>query len=436
MFQKRLTSAALGLALLAATFSTPHAAQAAQQLVDRVAAVVNENVISYRDLKDRVAFTLKNLRSDPTPEQRKDIEAAQMQELIDEELLRQYAEERSYQVSEEQIDAAIGNMERASQQAAGSFKTFAGPYYGTAREQVRMNILRELIAERSLSARIIVGEEEVDRMVESIIARQDELDEKELAQIFIPVTDESKAGAARRTIERLHAQLEGGADFADLARTYSRDRSATEGGKIGWFRAGELIPVIDEAIKPLREGNYTAPVQSANGWHLFKVLDVREAPKPDMTPSKEINVTQLYAPVDSTAGTPASVQNKKHMQEFKKLAKDIESAEEFKDMVTQKVAESPLYFASGDMGWLNVDSLDAALKKVLNGANRGDVVGPVAGEKGVYLFYIVDARETEPAALQNIRERIRQRLQARQTDLAFRSLMRDLRRKAFIEVRM
>lgn len=435
MLNKRLAPAALALTMLATTFNAP-TVNAAQQMVDRVAAVVNENVISYRDLTDRVAFTLKNLRTDPTPQQREDIEDAQMQDLIDEELLRQYAQSRGYQVNEKQVDAAIGNMEQASKQSAGSFEKFAGRYYNTAREQVRINVLREMISERALSARVFVGEDEVNRMVESIIARQDELDEKQLAQIFIPVTDQTKAGSARRTIERLHQQLKTGADFADLARTYSRDRSANEGGQIGWFRGGELIPAIDEAVKPLKEGEFTGPVQSSNGWHLFKVLDIREAPKPDMTPTKELKVTQLYAPVDTTAGTPAAVQNKKHMKEFNKIAKNIDSEEEFKNIVDDKIAKSPLYFASGDMGWIKADTLDKALKESLEDAERGDIVGPVAGEKGVYLFYVVDARETEPEALKNIRERVRMRLEARQTDLAFRSLMRDLRRRAFIEVRM
>ncbi|GEM_PF-6092398 len=437
MFRKRLAPTALALMLLATGMATsPMPAQAAQQMVDRVAAVVNEDVISYRDLKDRVAFTIKNLRTNPTAQQREDVEAAQMQDLIEEELLRQYAEERGYDVPESQVDSAIANMERASKQNAGSFKEFSGKYYETAREQVRMNVMREMIAERVLSPRIVVSDEEVNRMVDSIIARQDELDEKQLAQIFIPVSDDSKAGVARRTIERLHAQLRSGADFADLARTYSRDRSATEGGVIGWFRGGELIPAIDEAIKPLPKGGFTEPVQSSNGWHLFKVMDIREAPKPKMEATKEINITQLYAPVDTTSGTPAAVQNKKHMKEFKDIAEDIDSEEEFEEMVAEKIAESPLYFASGDMGWINIDTLDAALKTALSDADRGDIIGPVAGEKGVYLFYITDARETEPEALQNIRARVRRRLEARQTDLAFRSLLRDLRRRAFIEIRM
>ena len=140
MFRKRLAPTALALTLLATGMATsPMPAQAAQQMVDRVAAVVNEDVISYRDLKDRVAFTIKNLRTNPTAQQREDVEAAQMQDLIEEELLRQYAEERGYDVPESQVDSAIANMERASKQNAGSFKEFSGKYYETAREQVRMN---------------------------------------------------------------------------------------------------------------------------------------------------------------------------------------------------------------------------------------------------------------------------------------------------------
>jgi len=408
----------------------------ATEMVDRVAAVVNENVVSYQDVTDRLQFAIKNLRTELTETQKKDLLQAQMDELIDEELLRQYAAGRGYLVEDAQVKSTIANMEKASKQASGSFKKFAGSLYTTAENQIRATVIKSMIVERELAPRVIVGEDEVNRIVKSIISRQDELDEKQLAQIFIPIVEEEQAATARRTIERLYSQLQTGSNFADLARTYSRDRSATEGGEIGWFRGGELIPVIDNAVKDLKTGELSPPVQSANGWHIFKVLDVREAPKPDMTPTAEVNITQLYAPIDSTSGTPAAVQNKKHVETFKKIKKSIDNKEDFKNMVAKKVAETPLYFASGEMGWLKVDALDAQPKQALKNAKKDTLIGPVEGEKGVYLFYVNDVRETEPVALQNIRARIEERLQARQTDLAFRSLMRDLRRKAFVEVRL
>lgn len=423
-------------ALLTVTLLASHLAFANSQLVDRVAAVVNENVISYRDLTDRMAFTMKNLRAEPNEAQKKDLMESQMDNLVDEELIRAYAEERGYTVDKNQIEAAIATMEQQSKQKPGSFKAFAGKYYNTAEKEIKTTVLKSIISEHELKPRVVVGEDEVNRIVKSIIARQDELDEKELAQIFIPVTEPKQAATARRTVERLYTQLKDGASFVDLARTYSRDRSATEGGKIGWFRSGELIPDIDAAVKPLKKGEITKPVQSSNGWHIFKVVDVREAPKPDMTPALELNVTQLYAPIDSTSGTPAALQNKKHMKEFATYKKGIKTKEDFKDMVQKRIDETPLYFASGDMGWLKVDSLDPTTKAALKDAKKDTIVGPIAGEKGVYLFYIADRRETEPQALLNLRARIQERLQARQVDLAFRSLMRDLRRKAFIDIRL
>lgn len=433
MILKHFTSAMLATCIFTASFAS---LSTATEMIDRVAAVVNESVISYRDVTDRLQFAMKNLRAEPTAAQKEDLLKSQMDDLIEEELLRQYAESRNYLVEDAQVKSTIANMERASKQAAGSFKQFAGNLYTTAENQIRATVIKSMIVERELAPRILVGEDEVGRIVKSIISRQDELDEKNLAQIFIPVTEEQQASTARRTIDRIYSQLQTGSDFADLARTYSRDRSATEGGEIGWFRGGELIPVIDNAVKDLKKDALSSPVQSANGWHIFKVLDVREAPKPDMTPSTEVNITQLYAPIDSTSGTPAAVQNKKHIQNFNKIKKDVDNKNDFKDMVTAKIAETPLYFASGDMGWLNVDTLDPQLKTALKKAKKDTLIGPIEGEKGVYLFYVNDVRETEPAALQNIRARIQERLHARQTDLAFRSLMRDLRRKAFVEVRL
>ncbi len=425
----------LFVSLFICTFASPPSARAVE-LIDKVVAVVNEDVISFQDLSDRIAFAVKNIQRKLTEEQKHELMLTQLDELIDEELVLQHAKKRNYLVSQQQIDQTIKNIEESNKQKEGSFIEFAGAYKNTALRNITVTILRQEISNRELRPRVSINEDEVERILEGIVRQQANNDEKEIAQIFLPVTDEKNEVSTRKTIQRLHSQLLQKEDFAGIAKAYSRDSSATNGGYLGWFRIGELVPVIDNAIKHVKKGHISKPVRSANGWHIFKIIDIRVAPKADLSSVNELNLIQLYAPIDKTAGTPAAVQNKKYLKQFKKLAKKIDNKEDFQDMVAAQKKASPLYTASGSMDWIAVNSLDKKLQIALKNKKKDNVVGPIATDSGVYLFYVVDNRSKESATLTNLRQRISSRIEDRQVGLSLRSLLRDLRRKAFIDTRL
>lgn len=422
--------------LIGAVVTLPNPAYG-METADRIVAVVNEDIITKQQLNDRLGFALKNISGQLTPAQRDELIEAQLKELIEEELILQYARENNYNVSEQQMQQAIANLEQQNEKGKGSFLRFAGDARDSALRSVRTSVLTRMIRDRELKSRVSISDQEVTRIVEGIISRQGENTEKKLAQIFLPVDDSEEEQEVKKTITRLYKQLKSGkADFSSMARAYSRDRSAKQGGELGWFRLGELVPAIEDAVKNTGKGELSPPNRSANGWHIFKVLDVRKPDMPDMENVTELRLLQLYAPIDSTLGTPAALQNEKYREQFKRLSEGIDTASEFEAMVERQQEKSPRYIASGDMGWVNLNGLNAPLQDALEQAEVGGITGPVSTDKGTYLFYVADERKQPSKALQNIRERVRQRLVSRQTDLEMRRLIRDLRRRAFVEVRL
>lgn len=416
-----------------ATITTTHAVET----VDRIVAVVNEDIITAQQLENRMAFAMKNISGNLSTAQRAELRRAQLKELIEEELILQYARQNNYTVTQQQMDQAIANLEQKNDRQPGSFLRFAGDEKESALRSIRTSIITQMIRERELQQRVNVSDREVARIVDGIISRQGENREIQLAQIFLPVDDSEEEAEVRGTISRLHQQLVSGqASFESLARAYSRDRSANEGGMLGWFRLSELVPTIEQAVDDLGEGQLSEPTRTANGWHIFKVVDARMPEMPNLDEVKELRLLQLYAPIDSTVGTPAPLQNETYREQFRELAQGIDSANEFEEMVREQKDRSPLYIASGDMGWVDVTGLAAPLQNALAQAQAGDQVGPVSTDEGTYLFYIQNTRETTSPALQRIRDRVRQRLISRQTDLEMRRLIRNLRRQAFIDIRL
>ena len=406
-------------------------------VVDRIVAVVNDDIITAQQLRDRTAFAAKNIQEPLSDAQKKALMQAQLNELIEEELLLQYADQNGYTITQSQIDQTIANLEQKSKKPAGSFLKFAGAQSESAIRSIKTSILRQLITEQELQRLANVSDRDVERIVEGIVSRKDENAEKKLAQIFLPVNDSTEEAEVRKTINRIYQQLnEKATTFESLARAYSRDRSATDGGLLGWFRLGELVPAIENAVSGLEEGEISPPTRSSNGWHIFKVLDERMPEMPNLDGVAELRLIQLYAPIDSTLGTPASLQNKKHTEKFGELAREVDNQAEFELMVENQKEKSPLYIASGDMGWVDVSGLTDDLRQELKDAKPESIVGPISTPTGTYLFYVADKRETTSPALQQISSRVRQRLIARQTDLEFRRLIRDLRRRGFIEIRL
>ena len=420
---------------------TGHTPTHAQEVVDRIIAVVGENIITMQDLQKRLRFVTRNINNPLSSSQKAGLVQSQLNELIEEELLFQYAKQQGHSVSQQQIDQAISQIEKQNKQPSGSFLKFAGKEQDTALKTIETSVIKQLIRQRELVPQANVGAQEVAQIVQSIIARKDQASEKELAQIFVPVTQAKEEQKVKQNIHRLYTELRAGASFKTLAQAYSRDSSAQTGGNIGWFRSQELVPEIEAIIEKLNKDDISRPIRSTNGWHIFKVLDVRTPKIPNFTDVNEYKILQLYAPIDSTAGVPAALQNKKHAETFQTFKDaltlhETELKKHFRELIKTQKAASPLYLASGDMGWSRLNQHPKHIQKLLQSAQKETILGPVHSNEGTHLFFIENIRKTPSPALEALKSRVQNTLVARQTDLGLRRLLRDLKRRIYTDIRL
>lgn len=262
-----ILATALGLSL-----STAVAADI--KVSDSIAAVVDNDIITQRQVTKAAAAARRNL---PKGTQISDNELRQqvLVQMINQSLIIQAGKRRNIQASEAEIDAAIA----ANPSLKNADKA--------ARREIGDNIIMDKVRQQSVMQSSHVSDAEVEHFIEQARQQGVTLPEGEpmrqySAQHILLKADTANAAAATESsIRKIHTQARSGADFAALARQYSQDGSAGNGGDLGWFSDGMMVAPFEEAVHKLKPGQVSAPVRTQFGWHIIKLNDVRDAGTPE-----------------------------------------------------------------------------------------------------------------------------------------------------------
>ncbi|WP_416189762.1 peptidylprolyl isomerase [Neisseria sp. CCUG17229] len=267
----------LGLSLNAA-----HAADV--KASDSIAAVVDNDIITQRQVSEALADARRNL---PKGTQVSDTELRQqvVAQMVNQSLIVQAGKRRGIQASEAEIDAVIAQ----------------NPSLKNANKRVRREIGDSIIVEKVRQQAIMensrVSDSEVTRFINRAQQQGVTLPEGEplrqynAQHILIKADSDNAAAAAESSIRKIYTQARSGADFAGLARQYSQDGSAANGGDLGWFSDGMMVTPFEDAVHKLKPGQVSAPVRTQFGWHIIKLNDIREAGTPE---ERQRNAVRQY----------------------------------------------------------------------------------------------------------------------------------------------
>jgi peptidyl-prolyl cis-trans isomerase SurA len=251
------------------------------QVLDRIVAVVNDDIILESDLNAQVQFYVMNNRIDPkTPGLREDV----LQKMIDEKLVVAKAIEDSVVVSDEEVQQQLDEVIKQRIQQVGS-EAKLEELYGVPisrikrdyRDEMRKNMLASKLQQQKFGGSEI-SRREVEQFYDTY---KDSLgivpEEVEMARIYItPKFDEKAKAEARAKVERLRDSLALGVDFGDLARRHSEDPgSAKQGGDLGLVRRGQFVKEFETAVFALKEGEVSNVVETQFGYHLIQLLERR-----------------------------------------------------------------------------------------------------------------------------------------------------------------
>jgi peptidyl-prolyl cis-trans isomerase SurA len=402
-----------------------HVAEAQSGL--RIAAVVNDDVISVFDLDARIRFTIVSTGLADSLETRRRVSSQVLRNLIEDKLKIQEARRLKIVVDKKDIDDAIARIESQSKMPPGAMeKALAqdGINISTLREKIEADIAWGRIVGGRFRITIRVGEEEIDEILAQMEANKGK-PELRVAEIFLPVDAESGERDVEALAYRLIQQMQTGAPFSAIARNFSQSPSAAVGGDLGWVRLGQLGDKLDAAVAQLHPGQVSPPIRTLNGYYILMLIEQRASAAPAAAETV-VTLHQVVLPLPPhSTSSQATVQ----MANAQSLTA---SAGGCQDMETiGRKSGSPL---SGSLGTLKLSTLPADVRGAVENLPVNKPSPPRRTENGIIVM-MVCKRETAVAGAA-LREEIRNRLVDERLEAAARRYMRDLRRAAFIDVRI
>ncbi len=252
------------------------------ELLDGIAAVVNDGVVLKSELRTEMQRIVRRLQEQGTRLPPETTLAPQVLErLVIARIQLQRAERVGIQVSDETLNNALANIaERNNVTLAELPQVLAreGLDYQAYRREMRDQIAIEQLRQRDVLARINVTPREIDEYLSRQAGRASENMEFALSQILVavsPTAGQDAIGAAEKRVADITRRLQAGEDFAQLAVAYSDGQQALDGGRMGWLKGNELPTVFADVVPGLDKGQVSEPIRSSSGFHLVRLDDRR-----------------------------------------------------------------------------------------------------------------------------------------------------------------
>ena len=270
------------------------AAAARAEIKERIAAVVNGQPILLSEVEERVGPELARVLQQSTGPQR-DKERAELlrrglSEMVDEKLIESEASTLGLTVSEEELQRALEQLARQQAMEVADFRQALeqqGIPWDAARDAVRRQTLMAEVLRFKVKARKVSDEE-----VQAAYATETQNAQHEVRarHIFVPVPQGASAGqqaAALARADRALERVKAGETFALVAREMSEGPTAKQGGDLGYFRKGLMLPAIEQAAFSLKPGEVSPVIRTSSGYHLVLVEDRRAIPAKPLADVKE-----------------------------------------------------------------------------------------------------------------------------------------------------
>jgi len=271
--------------LLGADFSCP---VFSAEVVDRIVAVVNDDIIRLTELNKAVAaleeqIRLKKYAPEKEQEEIYRLRQEMLNSLIDDKLADQEIKTAGIFVDEQEIDKAIEQVKKANYYSDEDLRralTASGVSMSDYRKEIKKQMHRNQLVNQKIKSKIIITESDVTAFYNAhpeIYASQKKYMIRNIMMPVVSDMDEPAKQAIRAKMESIHQQLSGGAAFEKTAREHSEALNAADGGKLGLFALDELAKNIRAAVEPLQPGAFSPVVETDQGFQIFYVEDIKES---------------------------------------------------------------------------------------------------------------------------------------------------------------
>lgn len=419
--------------------ASPAATPKRAQMVDAIVAVVNNEVITYRELEERMRLVERRMKGQGVAmPPRAELQKQLLERLIVDRAQLQLAKEMGIRIDDAMLDRAVGRLAEQNKMSLQDFRNQLereGTTFARFREEIREEITMQRVREREVDNKIQITESEVDNyLAANSGALKGAQQEINLAQILVRIPENASAeqiSQRRQRAEEALQQVKSGADFGKVAATYSDASDGLKGGDLGWRSQERLPQLFVDAIASLKSGE-VAVTKSANGFHILKLLGKRSATLVKGTAAtatmQQTHVRHILIKVNQVV---SSTDAKRKLVELKERLDN--KAAKFEDLA--KLYSNDLSASKGgDLGWIYPGDTVPEFERAMDALQPGQVGDPVESPFGYHLIQVLE-RKADDVPQERLRLIARQVIRERKMEEATEDWLRQLRDRAYVEYR-
>ena len=430
---KLVRSIAFLLASLAGFAAQPSFAATVDPIeADRIVAIVGTDVITYVDLRTRLASALKQLQKQGTPLPPQDVLERQMLErLIMDRAQLQYARDSGMRVDDTQLDQAIGRIAAGNKMSVPQFRAALekdGVQYASFREEIRNEMIAVRLREREVDSKLIISEGEIDNYLANQAATGSG-EEYQLAHILLRAPESASPEQLQKLRQRGEDALKrarAGENFAELTAAFSDAPDALQGGDLGFRPLSRLPSLYSEVAGRLQAGDVSELLRSSAGFHIVKLIAKRGG---DAVASvQQTKARHILIRVNEVVSETEARRKLEGVRE--RIANGVDFAEQ-----ARLYSQDGSAAKGGDLGWLNPGDTVPEFELAMNALKLDEVSPVVQSPFGMHLIQVQERREKDVSA-ERQRAVARQAIRERKLDEAYQDWLRQLRDRTYVENRL
>jgi peptidyl-prolyl cis-trans isomerase SurA len=433
-----MVAAALALNLLVIVIPAAFAQQSAPrtqgaQLIDRVVAIVNREIITASELARREKQFVANLTQQGVPiPNRLALREQVLERMITDRAMLQTARETGIRVDDVTLDRSIARIADQNGLSVSGLRNqleSEGISFAAFRQDIREEIILTRLREREVDNKLQITEAEVDTFLAAQGQSLQKTEEFKIAQILIRLPEKASPGVvaeAESRVKRIQELLRSPRTFASIAQEFSDAPDREQGGSLGWRTRDRLPTLFLDAVSGLKAGEISKPVRSPNGFHILQLEERRSGLR-----TQEVNVHRarhILIRID------AQVSEDQARRRAVDLRRRIELGADFGQMARDFSQDLGSAQKGGELDWTYPGDTVPEFERAMVALNPGQISDPVRSVFGIHLIQLLE-RKREPLTEQRLRTAARLALREEKLAEAVADWAREVRANAYVEIK-
>jgi peptidyl-prolyl cis-trans isomerase SurA len=392
----------------------------------RIAAIVNDDVVSLSDLSNRVVLIMRSSGLEESQQNRDRISSQVLRGLIDERLQLQEAKRLNITVSQEEIDGALSRIEQNNNMQKGALDQFlsqSGIPRAALIEQLTAALSWSKVVRNRLTQEVTISEEEINEAVVRLKETADQ-PQNRVSEIFLAIDNPNQEAEVKQLADRLIEQIRSGIKFDAIARQFSQSPTAAVGGDLGWVTPGQLQTELGDAVSKMNPGEMSYPIRTGGGYYLLYLIDRKVVGQPDPAET-QLSLVEVTLPLQPTA---SSDEQQRLLAQAQQISDSAKSCGELAKIGRERAPQS-----SREIPDIKAGELPAGVRQAALGLAVAEASKPLPLPGGIGVIMVCQRKE--PQGGLPTRDEISDSLARERLDTLARRYLRDLRRGAFVDIR-